>query len=293
MIDESCCKEKFQPIKKFVKYLKYKFKFAKENPNYFYADGLVVFTGAQGEGKTLSAVNYVYNLLEKYPNSKLVTNLELKDYPIKTFNNFLIENENIYSKLTEEIGIEKANEILEELYKKKNRVFQFVDNDDFQKYNNDDKGVIFLVDEIQLYMNSLQSKNINLDVITQISQQRKQRKHIVCTSQVFGRMAKPLREQFSCIIVCKNYLSFIQCNKLIDRDSIEEEQSTTRTELRGKVKRKFWFIHSPEYYKKYDTYKVIEKGKFVAGEEQKQEIYNKEENKEVIVNECKSKRNSK
>lgn len=293
MIDESCCKEKFNPIKKFYKYIKYKFKFAKENPNYFYADGLVVFTGAQGEGKTLSAVNYVYNLLEKYPNSKLVTNLELKDYPIKTFNNFLIENENIYSKLIEEIGIEKANEILEELYKKKNRVFQFVDNDDFKKYNNDDKGVIFLVDEIQLYMNSLQSKNINLDVITQISQQRKQRKHIVCTSQVFGRMAKPLREQFSCIIVCKNYLGFIQCNKLIDRDSIEEEQSTTRTELRGKVKRKFWFIHSPEYYKKYDTYKVIEKGKFVAGEEQKQEIYNKEENKEVIVNECKSKRNSK
>lgn len=293
MIDESCCKEKFNPIKKFYKYIKYKFKFAKENPNYFYADGLVVFTGAQGEGKTLSAVNYVYNLLEKYPNSKLVTNLELKDYPIKTFNNFLIENENIYSKLIEEIGIEKANEILEELYKKKNRVFQFADNDDFQKYNNDDKGVIFLVDEIQLYMNSLQSKNINLDVITQISQQRKQRKHIVCTSQVFGRMAKPLREQFSCIIVCKNYLGFIQCNKLIDRDSIEEEQSTTRTELRGKVKRKFWFIHSPEYYKKYDTYKVIEKGKFVAGEEQKQEIYNKEENKEVIVNECKSKRNSK
>lgn len=293
MIDESCCKEKFNPIKKFYKYIKYKFKFAKENPNYFYADGLVVFTGAQREGKTLSAVNYVYNLLEKYPNSKLVTNLELKDYPIKTFNNFLIENENIYSKLIEEIGIEKANEILEELYKKKNRVFQFVDNDDFKKYNNDDKGVIFLVDEIQLYMNSLQSKNINLDVITQISQQRKQRKHIVCTSQVFGRMAKPLREQFSCIIVCKNYLGFIQCNKLIDRDSIEEEQSTTRTELRGKVKRKFWFIHSPEYYKKYDTYKVIEKGKFVAGEEQKQEIYNKEENKEVIVNECKSKRNSK
>lgn len=293
MIDESCCKEKFQPIKKFVKYLKYKFKFAKENPNYFYADGLTAFVGAQGSGKTLSAVNYVYNLLEKYPNSKLVTNLELKDYPVKTFNNFLVENKNIHSKLIEEIGIKKANEILEELYKKKNRVFQFVDNDDFKKYNNDDKGVIFLVDEIQLYMNSLQSKNINLDVITQISQQRKQRKHIVCTSQVFGRMAKPLREQFSCIIVCKNYLGFIQCNKLIDRDSIEDEQNTTGTELRGKVKRKFWFIHSPEYYKKYDTYKVIEKGKFVAGEEQKQEIYNKEEKKEVIISECKSKRNSK
>jgi len=293
MIDESCCKEKFNPIQKFYKYIKYKFKFAKENPNFFYADGLVVFCGAQGEGKTLSAVNYVYNLLEKYPNSKLVTNLELKDYPIKTFNNFLTENENTYSKLIEELGIEKANEILEKLYKENNRVFQFVDNDDFQRYDNNEKGVIFLVDEIQLYMNSLQSKNINLDVITQISQQRKQRKHIVCTSQVFGRMAKPLREQFSCVIVCKNYLGFIQCNKLIDRDSISDEQSKTGTEIKGKVKRKFWFIHSPEYYKKYDTYKVIEKGKFVGAEEQ-QDIYNKEEYREVIIkDDNKSKRNSK
>lgn len=293
MIDESCCKEKFNPIGKFIKYLKYKFKFAKENPNFFYADGLVVFCGAQGEGKTLSAVNYVDNLMKKYPNSKLVTNLELKDYPIITLDYFIATHEDTYSKLIEQLGIQKANEIIEDLYRTENRVFQFIDNDDFQKYNNDDRGVIFLVDEIQLYMNSLQSKNINLDVITQISQQRKQRKHIVCTSQVFGRMAKPLREQFSCVIVCKNYLGFIQCNKLIDRDSISDEQSTTGTELKGKVKRKFWFIHSPEYYKKYDTYKVIEKGKFVGGEEQ-QDIYNKEENREVIIkDDSKSKRNSK
>lgn len=60
MIDEKCCKEKFKPLNKFFKYLKYKFKFARENPNYFFADGLVVFVGPQGSGKTLSAVNYIY-----------------------------------------------------------------------------------------------------------------------------------------------------------------------------------------------------------------------------------------
>ena len=48
-------------------------------------------------------------------------------------------------------------------------------------------------------------KNINPEVMTQISQQRKQRKHIVCTSQVFGRMAKPLREQFSAVVKCQKY----------------------------------------------------------------------------------------
>lgn len=76
MIDNSCCKEKFKPLKKFIKYMKYKFKFAKENPEYFYADGLVCFCGAQGSGKTLSAVNYVYNLMKKYPNAKLVHSAE-------------------------------------------------------------------------------------------------------------------------------------------------------------------------------------------------------------------------
>ena len=50
-----------------------------------------------------------------------------------------------------------------------NRVFEFCDNDDFKRYSNGEFGVIFLVDEIQLYMNSLESKNINIEVITQIS----------------------------------------------------------------------------------------------------------------------------
>ena len=58
--------------------------------------------------------------------------------------------------------------------------------------------------------------------------------------------------------------------------------------MKGKVKRKFWFIHSPNYYERYDTYRIIEKGKFVSGEEQ-QDIYNKQERKEIDINELKSK----
>ena len=271
MIDNSCCKEKFKPLKKFIKYMKYKFKFAKENPEYFYADGLVCFCGAQGSGKTLSAVNYVYNLMKKYPNAKLVTNIQLADYKIVTFTDYINENKELYINLKKELR-EKADKVLYDMYLKNNRVFPFNNNDDFERYSNGQQGVIFLVYEIQLYLNSLQSKNINLDVITQISQQRKQRKHIVCTSQVFGRMAKPLREQFSTVILCKNYLGCIQYNQEIDRDSMEGEESTS-TNIKGKVKKKYIYIHTPDYYKRYDTYYVIEKGKFVAGEEQK-DIYN-------------------
>ena len=133
--------------------------------------------------------------------------------------------------------------------------------------------MIFLVDEIQLYMNSLESKNINIEVITQISQQRKQRKHIIATSQVFGRMAKPLREQFSSVMLCKNYFGCVQINALLDRDSLESDDSTG-TNISGEVKDKFVWFHSPAMYERYDTSRVIERGKFVGAEKQ---IKDKEE----------------
>lgn len=137
------------------------------------------------------------------------------------------------------------------------RVFRFTCANDLMEHKNDKEGVIFLIDEIQLYFNSLGSKNINMDVMTQISQQRKQRIHIVATSQVFGRMAKPLREQFSCVILCKSYFNFIQKNALIDRDSIDGEESTG-TNISGKVIKNFWFFRSPKMFTRYDTYAVIQ-----------------------------------
>ena len=217
--------------------IKYKFKFIKDHPNYFSPDGLTIFVGPQGSGKTLSAVNYVENLLNMFPKSLLVTNLYLNNYPIDN-----------------------------------KRVFFFKNGEDLANFNNSEFGVIFLIDEIQLYFNSLQSKNINPDVMVQISQQRKQRKHIVATSQVFGRMAKPLREQFSNVVVCTNLLNCLQFNKLVDRDTIEEF-SPNSTELKGKVLKKFFWFHSPKDYGKYDTYYVIQQNNFISEEEKRVDIY--------------------
>lgn len=213
------------------KTLNWRYKFNLEHPNYFHPDGLIVFVGPQGSGKTLSAVNYVRNLIEKYPKALIVTNLELK---------FLPKN---YKNLRE-----------------------FRNADDFFKYKNGEEGIIYLIDEIQLYFNSLQSKNINLEVINYISQQRKQRVHIVGTSQVFGRMAKPLREQFDTVILCKKYFNCIEKMMIIDRDSIDDDNSTS-TNLNAKVKRSKWGIYSPEMFETYDTYKVIDGQNFAYGEE--------------------------
>lgn len=219
------------------KQVKYTRDFLKEHPSYFSPDGLLIFTGPQSSGKTLSAVNYVYKLLKIYPKCKIVTNLELTDYPFDG-----------------------------------ERVFLFQEAKDLTRYKNGYNGVIFLIDEIQLYFNSLGSKNIDIDVMTQISQQRKQRIHIVATSQVFGRMSKQLREQFDTVIYCeKKWLGFMQKNSLIDRNSIDSQESTG-TNLKGTVKKVYRYFKSPESFKRYDTYKVIE-NKNIKIERERNDIY--------------------
>lgn len=265
MLSKKCCEESMH-LKHAVANVRYRVQFTREHPDYFDPDGLLIFVGSQGSGKTLSAVNYVYRLLEAYPECKLVSNLALRDFPIVTFEDWKKSNGiTVKSKRDKDEAFAR--------YVAENKVFEFRDNDDFSRYYNGEYGVIFLVDEIQLYLNSLESKNINIEVVTQISQQRKQRKHIVATSQVFGRMAKPLREQFSCVVYCRGYLgASLQCNSLIDRDSMLGDDSTG-TNISGEVIKKFWFWRQPEMFARYDTYRVIERGKFVSAESQKQTLY--------------------
>lgn len=64
--------------------LKYRNKFTKEHPDYFDPEGLLVFCGSQGSGKTLSAVQYVKKLCIEYPRAVLVTNTKINGLPAHT-----------------------------------------------------------------------------------------------------------------------------------------------------------------------------------------------------------------
>lgn len=216
--------------------LKYKRAFALDNPDYFVPDGICVFEGPQGSGKTLSAVRYVCNIMRLFPSCLLVSNIKITDYP---FDN--------------------------------KRIFFFRDADDLKRYENGQKGVVYLIDEIQLYFNSLESKNISIEVITELSQQRKQRKHIVCTSQVFGRLAKPLREQFNTIIHCKNHLSIFQWNQVYRQEDIEMDADYMH--IKGKAYKHQIFFHSVHDYENYDTYFKVQKMQFSDIKGGSQSIY--------------------
>lgn len=202
---------------------KYNKEFFKENPYYFHPNGFTCFIGAQGGGKTLTAVIYTYSLMKFYPKCILITNIDLKEYPV----------DNV-------------------------RVFKFKEAEDLLRYKNGKEGVIFLIDEIHLYMGSQKgSQNLNPEVLQAICQQRKQRIHIISTTQFFAQLNINLRRHFDNIILCENcWLGFGQKISVIDRNSIEEKESSKQT-LEGKVIKTIRFWRSPKMFEMYDTYAII------------------------------------
>lgn len=199
--------------------LKYKRDFRAEHPEYFDPDGIMVFCGPQGSGKTLSAVAYVIKLAHQYPNMILCTNVAIDESVLN--------------------GI---------------KVYPYTGLHDLSKYCNGYAGVVFLIDEIQIEFNSLESKNIDPAVIQEIAQQRKQRKHIVGTSQVFNRIAKPFREQFKYAVMCRNFFGCIQYNGVVRGDECTvDDDGRVSTEH---VKHFLW-VHTADLYKSYNTYAKI------------------------------------
>lgn len=201
--------------------IKFNIEFKKLHPEYFDPEGILIFCGSQGSGKTLSSVQYVKNVCKAYPQCILCTNVDI-------------------------VGLPESTQVIE-----------YDGLDCLKNIENGYAGVLYFIDEIHLELNSLESKNIDMDTITELSQQRKQRKHIVGTSQVYMRMAKPLREQVKDIVLCKNYFRYIQCNKLINGFESTEQDGKLVADI---VRTLFWF-HTPKLYGSYDTYAKMKRYK--------------------------------
>lgn len=198
-----------------VKSVRYKSDFRKEHPDYFDPEGLMIFCGPQGSGKTLSAVQYCQKIIKEYPNCIFCSNVEIAGVDRIPYE-----------------GIKSLSEI-----------------------QNGYNGVLYLIDEIHLEWNSLESKNISIEEMTEFAQQRKQRKHIVGTSQVYMRLAKPLREQIKNVVLCENYFGLIQHNKLINGLTATEENGKLNAEVMGN----YWWFHRPELYSCYDTFAKMQR----------------------------------
>lgn len=198
-----------------IKTIKHNVLFARNNPDYFYPSGIWVFCGPQGSGKTLSAVKCLKTMLDKYPHAMVVSNIDIKGVNYIPFEN--------YEQLT--------------------------------TLSNGIKGIIFLLDEIHVLWNSLESKDIPISEMACFCQMRKDRRVIIGTSQVYSRVAKPIREQLQYIIDCHNYFGLIQHNMILDPTNAIEKNGHIESEVLG---HNYW-LHSPDLYNSYDTLFKINK----------------------------------
>ena len=137
--------------------IKHNILFARDNPDYFYPSGIWVFCGPQGSGKTLSAVQCLQKMCKEYPKAIVVSNLDVK-------------------------GVD-------------NEIIPFTDYEQLKTLDNGINGIIFLLDELHILWNSLESKDIPISEMACFCQMRKNRRVIIGTSQVYSRIAKPIREQ--------------------------------------------------------------------------------------------------
>lgn len=203
--------------KNIVRTIRHNILFARNNPDYFYPSGIWVFCGPQGSGKTLSAVQCLKKMCKQYPKAIVCTNLQIN-------------------------GI-------------KNQVLQFEDYDQLKELDNGIEGIIFFLDELHILWNSLESKDIPISEMACFCQMRKNRRVIIGTSQVYSRIAKPIREQLQYAIDCKNFFGLLQVNQILDpSESIEKNGILEAKHIGTKI----WF-HNPDLYHSYDTLFKIEK----------------------------------
>lgn len=109
-----------------------------------------------------------------------------------------------------------------------------------------------MIDEIHVLWNSLESKDIPISEMAIFAQMRKDRRLILGTSQVYGRIAKPIREQLRYVVKCRNIFKYIQINEVLDpnADGYTTEDNGT---CEGKLLKTDIFFHSPADYQSYDT----------------------------------------
>lgn len=186
-------------------------------PKHQFPTGTRVYKGYQGSGKTLSMVFYAFQIQKDFPNCAIYSNIK-------------IQGLNNYHYFNDDSGLIEALET-----------------------RNGCAGVLVLLDEAHLYFGK--KTGIPLDVLTAISQQRKDRRRIVFSSQIWEELDISLRKQVKEIVSCRTILGKFQVNTISDGESLSYDKlssqyvaKTIRTEI---------FKHSQLLYSCYDTTQKI------------------------------------
>lgn len=120
--------------------------------------------------------------------------------------------------------------------------------------NNGEIGEVDVLDEVQNWLSSNESKDFPVDLLQEVTQLRKQRKLIIGTAQVFERVSKPLREQ--AMIVYKP-ITVLGCLTIVRKYKPLIGLGGTIKKMR--LMSVFFFVHDDYLRNSYDTYNKIKR----------------------------------
>lgn len=183
-----------------------------KDPSAFGYKGLVIFEGRQGNGKTISMIEFARRMQYEYPNALCCTNLGY------TKENFELDH---WSKLVD--------------------------------FTNGKFGIIAVMDELQNWFSSNQSKDFPPEMLQTITQNRKNRRIILGTSQNFYLLAKAIRSQCTEVRRCVTLLGCLTIVRKFE-PVLDSEGNVKEFKRRGM----YFYVHDKDLRNSYDTYHVIE-----------------------------------
>lgn len=184
----------------------------KREPDFFRPQGLIIFTGRQGNGKTSALMQYAIDILDTYPKAECLSNTKFAYQDRKL----------VHWK-------------------------QLVD------YKNGHKGIVVIMDELQNWFGSNQSRNFPPEMLGVITQNRKNRRVILGTAQNFYLLAKAIRSQCTEIRQCVTLAGVLTI--VVKREPIINNDGDVKD---LKYRGMYCFVHSDRLRNSYDTWSVVD-----------------------------------
>lgn len=178
--------------------------------------GMTVYKGLQGSGKSLSLTKDAFDIKSEFPSCVVFSNMFLSGIDYNLFTS--------------------VQELIDAL-----------------QYKNGDDGVLILIDEAQNYFNK--KTGVPIEVMSQLCQNRKNRRCILMTSQIWEDLDVMLRKQVKTVVNCRKLFN-IQINTYHNGEELSFDKQTGEYVAPKRFTKVF--KHNDKYYARYNTLEVIQ-----------------------------------
>lgn len=183
------------------------------DPDFFRHQGLIIFEGIQGTGKSIGMIEFADRMQEEYPKAFCTSN---------------------YGYVNEDTVLEDWRMLM--------------------SYTNGIYGVIVLMDELQNWFSSNDSRNFPPEMLSVITQNRKNRRIILGTAQNFYLLAKAIRSQTTEVRRCTTLFGALTIVRRF-RPVLDSDGNVKEFKRLGF----YFFVHDEKLRNSYDTYRVIQR----------------------------------